>query len=164
VAHLDAVDNIATLRQRVVGIIQQQTDENVGRRIASAELIVMGKLVRIEPADFPGLGTRDAPEWYECEIEIQSVEKGQFVGNKVSFLLAHHAEINSERRLKLASEREPRLPRGQEGIWILHRNEVPRLGISGRYTAVDPIDFQPQERLPMIRESTNAAQTPANRN
>jgi hypothetical protein len=163
VGHLDAVDNRATLRQRVAGIIQQQIDENVQRRIASADLIVVGKLVKIEPADVPGPGTRDAPAWYEAEIEIQSVEKGLLPGKKLSFLFARSLEIKPEKALRLTSEREPGLAKEQEGIWILHRNEVPRLGISDRYTAAVPIDFQSQDRLPRIRQLIKAAQAAAGR-
>ena len=163
VDHLDAVDDRATLRQRVAAIIHQQIDENVRRRIASAELIVVGKLLKIEPADVPGPGTRDAPEWYAAEIEVLSVEKGQRPENKLSILFARSLEMKPEKALRLKGERETGLTDGQEGIWILHKNEVPRLGTIDRYTAADPIDFQFQDQLPRIRQLIKAAQATPSR-
>jgi hypothetical protein len=162
VGHLDAADNGTTLRQRVLGIIQQQIDESVQGRITSAELIVVGKVVKIVPVDVPGSGTRDDPEWYEAEIEIQSVEKGQLSGKNLSFLFTRNVEIRPEKALRLTSER-PGLTKFQEGIWILHKNEVPRLGTSDRYTAADPIDFQSLDRLARIRQLIITAQTGAGR-
>ena len=122
VGHLDAVDTGTALRERVLGIIQQQIDENVQRRITSAELIVVGKLVKIKPADVPGPETREAPEWYETEIEIQSVEKGQLPGKKLTFLFTRSLDIRKEKALRLTSERGSILTKVQQGIWILHRN------------------------------------------
>lgn len=162
VDHFDAIDDRATLRQRVARIVQLQIDENMQRRITSAELIVVGKLVKIEPADVPGPGTRDSPEWYEAEIEVQLVEKGQLAGNRLSFLFAR-SQLKPARALRLTGERGPGLTKGQEGIWILHKNEVPRLGIGDRYTAADSIDFQLQDELPRIRQLIKAAQAAASR-
>jgi hypothetical protein len=155
--HLDGADSVANLRQRVTGIVQQQTEESVKRRIASAELVVMGKLVNIEPADVPGPGTREDPEWYEAEIEVQTVEKGQFPGKRLSVLMARSLDVKPVQRLTLTRDKGSRLTKEQEGIWILHRNEVPRLGISDRYTAADPIDFQAKDRLARIRQLIKGA-------
>jgi hypothetical protein len=157
VGHLDAADNGTTLRQRVLGIVQQQIDESVQGRITSAELVVVATLVKIQPVDVPGSGARDAPKWYEAEIEIQSVEKGRFPSKKLSFLFTHHVETSPEKALRLTSDGGPRLKQFQEGIWILHRNEVPRLEIGDRYTAADPTDFQSLDRLGKIRELVNSA-------
>jgi hypothetical protein len=160
VGHLNTADNTATLGPRVAKIVHQQEDENLERRIMTAELIVAGKIVKIEPATLPGRGTRDDPEWYEVEIEVQSVEKGQLAGRKLSLLFARSIETKPEKTLRLTAELRPIVTKGQEGIWILHKNEVPRLGMSDRYTAADPIDFQAQVQLPRIITLIRAAQGP----
>ena len=80
------------------------------------------KLVKIKPADVPGPETREAPEWYETEIEIQSVEKGQLPGKKLTFLFTRSLDIRKEKALRLTSEHGSILTKVQQGIWILHRN------------------------------------------
>jgi hypothetical protein len=141
-----AADPSKLLRAQIAQALQKESDEDLGRRMAGAELIVVGKVLETRPAKLPERGpmTEHDPEWWETEIQIQSVEKGQQAGQTVSVLFANS--------LDYLWAQAPKLKPGEAGIFVLHRNEVSWPGIEKFYTLVNPLDVQPIGRLEPVRQ------------
>lgn len=155
VGHLKSVagaaNEVALLRGQIAQVLQRKADEDLGRRMASAELVVSGKIIESHPAKLGGRSpvTEHDPEWREAEVLIQSLEKGQYAGQTVSVLYANS--------LDYVWARAPKLKAGEEGIFILHRNEVKWPGIENSYTLVDPSDVQLSSRLERVRQILKGA-------
>jgi|KBSMisStandDraft_5_1062788.scaffolds.fasta_scaffold00698_7 hypothetical protein len=139
-------DQTKLLRAQIADALQKKTDEDVGRRIASAELVVVGKVLETrlaKPMERSPVTEHD-PEWREADIQIQSVEKGQYSGQTINVLYANSLD-------SLWAE-APKLKQGQQGIFLLHRNEVQWPGIEKFYALVNPLDLQPIGRLERVRQ------------
>ncbi len=58
----------------------------------------------------------------------------------------------------------PKFVPGQEGVWLLHRDQQERgaaaMRVSGALTALDPIDFQPRDRLEQVRSLLGGDESP----
>ena len=139
------------LRAQIDQALQKKSDEDLARRMAGAELIEVGKVLETRPAKLPERGpmTEHDPEWWEAEIQIQSVEKGQHAGQTVSVLFASS--------LDYLWAQAPKLKPGETGIFVLHRSEVNLPGIEKFYTLVNPLDVQPIGRLEHVRQILKGA-------
>jgi len=125
-------------------------DERLLGRIALAELVVAGKVVKTEPVPeeirrrMPI--TEHDPAWWIAEIEITSVEKGRHGSKRVSIFFPSSGDV--------AWHDSPKFAVGDKGIWILQRDQQergwPRMRVPG-LTALHPLDFQPPERLALVR-------------
>ena len=148
VGHLvpTAAEGVKSLRARIADALHKKTDEDLGRRMATAELVVVGKVLKTQAAKLPERGpvTEHDPEWWEAKIQIESVEKGQYSAQTVPVLYATS--------LDSLWYRAPKLKPGQEGIFVLHKNEVKWPGIENSYTLVDPLDLQPSRRREQVRQ------------
>lgn len=144
-------DQTKLLRAQIAEALQKKTDEDVARRMAGAELVVVGKVLETRPAKLPERSpvTEHDPEWWQADIQIQSVEKGQHSGQTVSVLYANS--------LDYLWARSPKLKANQDGIFILHRNEVKWPGVERFYTLVDPLDLQLIGRLERVRQILKGA-------
>lgn len=144
-------DSTKLLRAQIAQALQKKSDEDLARRMASAELVVSGKVLETRPAKLPERGpvTEHDPEWWEAEIQIQSVEKGQYAGQNISVLFANS--------LDYLWAQAPKLKPGEAGIFILHRNEVDWPGIERFYTLVNPLDLQPIGRVERVRQILKGA-------
>jgi hypothetical protein len=125
-------------------------DERLSERIARAELVVAGKVVKTEPAPeeirrrMPI--TEHEPMWWIAEIEITGVEKGSHGSKRVNTFFPSSGDA--------AWHDSPKFAVGDKGIWILQRDQQergwPRMRVPG-LTALDPLDFQSPERRDLIR-------------
>ena len=145
-------EDSASLRKRVAEAVLKMADQDLQKRLAYAELVVVGKIVDSKPAleqmqkkRMPI--TEHAPDWWTAVIEIESTEKGEPSGKKVIVLFP-----NSTDEMWLDS---PKFRKGQEGILLLKKNQQekgwPSMRIPG-YTALNPLDFQPKDQLERIRK------------
>ena len=125
-------------------------DEKLSRRIALAELVITGKVDKTEPASeeisrrMPI--TEHMPEYWVAEIAIKSVEKGRHEGKRVSIYFPASHDVTWHRA--------PKFTPGQEGIWILQRDQQEMGWRSMRLpglTALAPLDFHALEHLTRIR-------------
>jgi len=123
-------------------------DEKLSRRIATAELIVLGTVTGVRPApEEKGQGpiTEHDPDWWEATIAVSSVEKGQRVPElKVRF--AHSMDemwVDS-----------PKLRKGERAVFLLRQDQqekgMPALRRPG-WTALDPLDVQPPAHVARLR-------------
>lgn len=149
VGRVAARKDLTGLRKQIADADQRIADQALQTRIDLAELIIVGKVFEARPVQKEGQRgpiTEHDPDWWEAEIEIESVEKGQFPETRIIELFPHSTDemwIDS-----------PKFHVNQEGIWILQRDQkvkgLPVLRIPG-YTALDPLDFQPKDQLEYIR-------------
>ena len=137
------------VRGLVAGAHQKVADEALQSEIGSAEVIVVGTVVGVKPAGIRHVGSEHDPDWYEAEISADTVEKGSLPGHTVMLLFPHSND--------LMWQGAPRFTKGEQGIWLLHRNQQSWPGIQDRYTALNPLDFQGPENLAHIRALEKAA-------
>jgi len=143
VGHLE-VSEVQVLRRRVAEIAVTKANEDLQRRMASAEVVLVGKVLSVKPAKLAQRGpiTEHDPDWYEAEIEVHSAKKGQLPGRTVLVLFSNSEDV--------MWDRAPKLKEGQEGAWILHKNEVKWPGIEDRYTCLNSLDYQPKDQLERV--------------
>jgi hypothetical protein len=148
------VKDMPALDNEIKAALTRHDDQKIVQRIVRSQLIVVGKVVATRPVRQPektGISEHD-PEWHEAIVELRSVERGQFPDKQLTILFpASNDELWSE---------APKFKDGQEGLWILQKDQTelgpPRLRRPG-YTALDPLDFQPPERVERVRRLAKSA-------
>jgi hypothetical protein len=139
-----------TMRTEIQEAFEGREDELLLARINLADLIVVGKVARTAPApdeirrQMPI--TEHTPDWWRADIEISRIEKGSYQGKQL-----HIWFPNSE---DAAWHESAKFKPGQEGIWLLQRDQQERgwpiMRITG-LSALHPLDFHPLDRLDRIR-------------
>jgi hypothetical protein len=125
------------------------------KRVASSELIVVGKVVDVKPAEAIASAvaqttrlTEHDPQFLEATIEVQKAEKGAAPGNTVKVVFPNSMDV--------MWHKAPKLKVGQEGAFILHTGEAQRiLGVAALphvYSMLEPSDFQPKDRQERLRK------------
>jgi len=145
-----------------------------------ADLIVTGRVssVRVPAVEAAarakaqaGSGTAErisehAPMWQEAVIDVDETHKGRERRKQVVVRFPNSTDVRWYHA--------PKFHAGQEGIFLLHKQQVPAAKAKAasfaalktpEYTALDPSDFQPLEQLSQIRlaASTSATRRPAPR-
>lgn len=123
------------LRGVVADVHQQMADEALQNEIASADVIVVGTVTSVKPANIRHIGSEHDPDWYEADINSEAVEKGSLPGHAVTVLFPHSDD--------LMWQGAPKFTKGQQGIWLLHRHQENLPGIEDRFTVLKALDFQP---------------------
>jgi hypothetical protein len=141
--------NPQQVREMVQASRQKTADEALQREIASAEVVIAGTVTSVGPGGLPELPTEHTPRWQKAIVGVQSTLKGQVTGSSVTFFFP-----GSEDPVWRGS---PRFKEGQEGIWLLHRNQVELPGIENQFTALKPLDFQPRDQLGRIQSLLKSA-------
>jgi hypothetical protein len=151
-----AVKEVGTLPTKVEGkSIQEQVikgieitkDKDLQKRIWYAELVVVGTVMQIkelEQDQKPRL-TEHNPRWQQAIIEIESVEKGEYPNKTVTILFPGSNDV--------MWDQSPKFKKGQKGIWIIHKDQLSKLGIKEveGLTALDPMDFYSTKKIDRIR-------------
>jgi hypothetical protein len=137
--------DLRDFRQHLTVAIQQAADAELSKRLAQAELVVVGKVARTRPAPRSkerGPISFHTPNWWEAVLDVVAVEKGSLTGNTVTILFP-----NTSDRKWLSC---PRFTAAQEGIWILHKQQAKGPHAIPGYTALDPLDFQASDQRQRI--------------
>jgi hypothetical protein len=124
----------ASMRNQVQAGLQAKSDSALRERLAEAEFVVKGQVIKVAPVEGKPHGISEhEPHLYEAMIAVQSAMKGN-AGKEVTvfFPLADDPFWN----------RTPQLKVGESGIFLLRPNPNKRLPTSG-LTALDPLDVQP---------------------
>jgi len=139
------------MRKEIDEAYQRLADESLQQRINLADLVIVGKVKTTAPAPKHGERipiTEHDPDWWEAVIQVESVEKGHQKG-PVTILFPKSVDV--------AWSQSPKFQPGQDGIWILQRDQQERgwpiLRRPG-LTALDPLDYQPRSELDRIRGLT----------
>ena len=138
-------DTAGVIRQQIAAAVQSISDQELQKRLARAELVVLGKVSSIRPqsgTEQADRGTEHDPNLREAVIQVESVEKGQLPSPTVSALFANSIDVQWFT--------SPKFREGQEGIFILFRNEIDGLPIEG-LTALDSQDVLPRSELERVR-------------
>ena len=135
--------DIAKLRAEIAALRVQMGDETLKGRLASAVLVVTGKVLETRPLKRTTGASEHEPDWAEAIIAVEKVEKGAFRGAKVTVFFPR----STDERWLLSPKFRP----GQQGIWIFHRES--RFGLPGPgLTALDPSDYRPLTEQPRIQK------------
>lgn len=123
-------------------------------RLEGAELVASGEVVSIHPGPAQqGPISEHDPQWQQAIIRVESVTKGAAPGQEVKLYFPGTQDV--------AWHGAPRPQIGQRGIWALR--SVPRVDTTSRtarglqtlppaaYTALHPLDFQPEAALANVR-------------
>lgn len=140
-----APEDLTRLRQQIADTKQSIADEELQSRIAGAELVVVGKVLKTNPAPEELRGgpiTEHDPDWWEAITEVESVEKGELRQSPLVFLFSTSIDVKWYQAPKFHAD--------QEGIWILRTGQVEQLGAEV-YVVIDPLDFHPRDQLDRIR-------------
>jgi hypothetical protein len=136
------------MKEEVGEALEHLADERLLARIERAGLVIVGKVSSTAPLEghehLPI--TEHAPLWWTAVIDIESVEKGRHEGHRITILFPSSTDV--------AWHDSPKFSVGQEGVWLLQRNQQergwPMMRVAG-YTALDPLDFHPKARAAHIR-------------
>lgn len=135
--------DISQFRTEIAALRAQMEDETLKERLASAVLVVTGKVLETRPLRRTTSVSEHEPDWAEAIIAVEKVEKGAFRGANVT---VYFPRSTDERWLL-----SPKFRSGQQGIWILHRETklaVPQGGL----TALNPSDYHPVTEQLKIRK------------
>jgi hypothetical protein len=140
---------VRAVKREVAAIIAEMRDEELQARLGRASLVVLGKVRDTRPhkSERPQPVTEHAPDWWDAEVAVESVEKGKLAKDLVVVLFAARTD-------EFWSD-SPKFTEGQEGVWILQRNQKERGWPVMRepgLTAVSPLDFHPRTELDRIRK------------
>src|SRR5262249_16377783 len=89
VSDVEGLPRDAVTRGKVAGAFDEQLtelyDDALRAHAAEADLIVVGRVVKVEKAGQPS-GSEHDPDWWLATIAVTHVEKGQVSGSQISFL------------------------------------------------------------------------------
>ena len=157
--HHPADAEVSALAGRVTGARTSAAEQRMQDRIARAEVIVSGRVadVRPPPADAVLASGTEAPvsehdpQLMQAVIAVDSVVKGEQPAGETVVLFPSSMDV--------AWARAPKFEVGQEGVYLLHRQEptaelAPTLRPGGPavLVALDPADVQPPEEIDHVRQ------------
>jgi hypothetical protein len=131
----------------------EEADELAARtamtdRLSRADLVVAGVVRATRPAgDTEPVPTSEHdPLWYEALVVVESIEKGRSGTKELSVMYPSSTD-------EFWYE-SPKFHEGDRGVFVLQRNQQERgpkrFRVRG-WTALHPLDFQPTERLDVLR-------------
>lgn len=126
--------DLTKFRAEIAALRAQMGDETLKERIASAFLVVTGKVLETRPLKRATRSSEHEPDWAEAIIAVTKVERGAFRGGNVT---VYFPRSTDERWLL-----SPKFRLGQQGTWILRRADRFGLPVTG-FTALSPADYQP---------------------
>lgn len=139
-----------SIRTQVNSTHQRMADEELQVEISTAEAVISAKVVSARPSQIPHLGSEHDPDWYEAHLAVQSVIKGSLRAREVTLFFPHSEDV--------MWHRSPKFKEGQQGIFLLHRNQARLPGIENQLTALNPLDFRSLEELNRIQRLAKAEQ------
>jgi|SRR5687768_13422892 len=138
----------AALRTELARTLAGQPRALVQGRLAGSELVLVGRVTATRPAPdkvrSAAPGEHD-PDWWEAELQVQSVEKGEGRVTGKSFIVLFPASSD------IVWQQSPKFRASQEGVWILREERAKGRPTFGYYMALDPLDFQPPDQIELIR-------------
>jgi hypothetical protein len=146
VTTVTAQADVRGLASQIAQSERQAAEQALAARLVSSALVITGRV-----ADVAAFTSREAsarrsehdPELWRAEVEVIAVLKGQRPGNsRVPVYFAH----STDERWILSPKYTP----GQEGIFLLHTEEMARIAQPG-YSTLDRLDFQPTSQLDVVR-------------
>jgi hypothetical protein len=150
---------VGALSSRVAEARASTTEQRMQDHVARADVIVSGRVADVRtpsPASVLSSGaeapvSEHDPHWMEAVISVDSVVKGTQQPGETVVLFPSSMDV--------AWASAPKLHVGQEGVYLLHRQEpTPELSPTLRaggpavLTALDPLDVQPSGEIDHVRQ------------
>ena len=139
------------LADQIAQADRQSAEQALTVRIASSALVISGRVVDVAPLRPTEAGrprSEHDPDFWRADVEISAVVKGQQAATgRLAVFFAHSAD---ERWLL-----SPKYTPGQNGVFLLHTEEMQTIGQPG-YSTLDRLDFQPPSQLELVRRLVNA--------
>jgi hypothetical protein len=140
----------ADVEREVHEAMKESDDENLLRQLRNARLVVRGIVTKVAPSEHrERVGSEHDPEWWECVIEVEAIEKGSTKHEKnktgklhITAFFAHSTDV--------AWYKSPKAQVGDAGIFILHEGVVRSRQTPGP-AMVHPLDFQPASEAERVR-------------
>jgi hypothetical protein len=129
---------------------RRAADDRLMERLRQADMVVTGRVLETHPLqrEQPGPVSEHDPEWWEATLEVNSADKGQLPFDRR--LNVFFPDSTDEFWID-----SPKLAPGMEATFVLQRDQAekgfPVHRIAG-LTALDPLDVQPVEALPRVRD------------
>ncbi|MEO6714501.1 MAG: hypothetical protein ABIM89_13855, partial [Mycobacteriales bacterium] len=138
------------IAEEVAEVVAALEQDKLKERLKQAHLVIVGRVVATRPHKTKSKRrqpiTEHAPDWWEAVIAVESVEKGEAPGDRVTVLYP-----GSTDEFWLGS---PKPEEGATGIWLLQRDQSergwPAMRVPG-WTALDPLDAHLSQELDQIR-------------
>jgi hypothetical protein len=140
----------ATAQEQVNTVRRQMADEQLEGEMATAVAIISGTVRAVQPAKIQHIGSEHDPDWYQAEIAVRETLKGKLHGDTVTILFPHSDDV--------MWRTSPKFKEGEQGVWLLHRNQARLPGIQDQYTALRPLDFRSQSELEHIQRLLKSSQ------
>jgi hypothetical protein len=142
------VEDPEKFKKEIAELLKQKEDQKLTERLNRASVVVVAKVkgTRVLKVKRRLPITEHSPDWWEATMQIISVEKGDVRGQDLVMLFP-----SSKDEVWIDS---PRPQSGQEGVWILQKDQQEKGPLKHRlpgYTALDPLDFQPVDQLEKVR-------------
>jgi hypothetical protein len=156
---------------------RRRYQREVGERVQDADVVVSGVVATVRlPADLPSTRARSGrarsegarpprrpasehdPKWREAVVEVEDVQKGTHGKRSIVVRFPSSSDV--------MWHRAPKFHPGQRGYFLLRRRAGRRgarraKAVAEVYTALDPRDFQPQERAADVLPLLAAARPPS---
>jgi hypothetical protein len=145
VARMD--ERQSNAEQRIKEAEQRAATDALRSRLQRADLAVVAAVERTSPRgekELPPVSEHD-PLWWEAWLKVESVEKGR---------APRQLRVLYPTSLDEYWYESPKFAPGDEGVFLLQRDQKERGPTQYRvrgYTALDPLDFHPRERLDELR-------------
>jgi hypothetical protein len=139
-----------SVQKQVSTVHQQMADEKLQSEMATAVAIVSGTVRAVHPAKIAHIGSEHDPDWYQAEIAVAATQKGKVANDTVTVLFPHSDDV--------MWHNSPKFKEGEQGIWLLHRNQVRLPGVEDQYTALRPLDFQQQSQMERVQRLLKSTQ------
>ena len=154
VTEIGRLDDTPENEQEVARIVASLPQNHLNERIASAVLIVHGRVREIaRAADIPGNGTEHDPLWMRAFIEVVETVKGS--APKAS--QSHVVELLFPGSGDHAFRNVPRPQLNEEAVFLLHAAQG-RLLPPSALVAPDRADIQAPANLPVVKRQLIANQ------
>jgi hypothetical protein len=142
------------VEREVEEAIRHAGEEDLLDRLRRAELVVSGVAIETRrhesESEARARMSEHDPDWWECVIEVESVEKGRLKSAEKAKSAARLAVTLFAKSTDLAWYRSPKFEKGSEGIWLMQRLELRGKPVPGLVTT-HTLDFQPRSELERIR-------------
>jgi hypothetical protein len=128
-----APENLSEPKARLARARSRLADRRLRARIGRSDLIVVGRVSSVKPADVRAAPSEHGPQWQVASVTITTVLKGHAPDSLTVYFPGTQ---------DIAWARSPKFTVDQRGIWLLHQDRE-----LDTYTALDPLDFHaPDQR------------------
>jgi len=147
-------DGGPSLERDVQNAMEHGRDEQLLERLDKAELVVSGVAIETRPYEPPkrarNQGSEHDPEWWECVIRVETIEKGEVKTKEKAKAQIREVVTLFAHSMDIMWYQSPKFEEGSTGIWLMHRFELRGEPVPEPVTA-HVLDFQPIAQLERIR-------------